>query len=706
MNTDHLRCLCSHHGLGAPTSAPTKVTGGFHHKMWRIETERGTYAVKQLSPDVDLSDEDTVKGYNVSEAIAETFASVGIAAVVALKAADDYLTIVGGHGYLVYPWCDYTALPIGHADTRHGLEIARLLARMHGADIHVAGIKETELEAFPVERVDELVHEAAECHPLCATALSNHRQRLGEIVALHNKAIVELNKELVIGHGDLDQKNILWDHRDRPVLIDWECAGKLNPTYEIIQAALDWSGAASELRPGLFRRMLETYQDTGGELEVDAMEASLDYIAGESLIFLLYRIGLSLEDADSTQEEIEAEQIDLVIASVLRLKQLAPELLDLAGAARGSVGKSGKEALRTRALWPDVLTNDQPFEFDTSACSVERTSEDNYRVRWDGTSRGERIAVYMTDNPANLYDSGIHSLKDLCAPPIESTDREVVIANPDREVRHYFLLQPESGKPIVLAERKVALEGTPNFRDLGGYRTTAGRHLRWGRIYRSGKLTSLTEADVHYFKRLGLSLVCDFRLDFERHTEPSWLEDEDAPNRVELPVSPGSSDSFGKGVSDGIIEVYDSRDLMKDMNRDFVINQTPQYARMFRLMLRGDHPILIHCASGKDRTGFGAAIILDVLGVDEDSIVEDYLLTNQYLSVEKEMEQLSNALVDSQGFVVPDSVLHPMIEVQPEYIKACFEEIEHRYESKQHFYEEALGLDETMIERLKAIYLG
>ena len=69
------------------------------------------------------------------------------------------------------------------------------------------------------------------------------------------------------------------------------------------------------------------------------------------------------------------------------------------------------------------------------------------------------------------------------------------------------------------------------------------------------------------------------------------------------------------------------------------------------------------------------------------------------------MEKLSNAFVDSRGFVVPDSALHPLVEIRPEYIKACFEEIAHRYESKRHFYEAALGLDETMIERLKAIYL-
>jgi protein-tyrosine phosphatase len=705
MNTDHLRCLCSHHRLGAPTSTPTKVPGGYHHKMWRVETEKGTYAIKELSPYADLSDDDTVKGYNVSEAIAETFASVGIAAVVALKAADQYLTIVEDRGYLVYPWCNYTALPRGQIDERHGVEVARLLARMHAADIDVAGTKEATLAAFPIERVDEVLNRASESEPPCTTSRSNHRQYLREIVALHNEAIVELKKKLVIGHGDLDQKNILWDERLRPVIIDWERAGKLNPTYEIIQAALDWSGAAWELRPGLFRRMLEAYQDAGGEFEADAMEASLDYIAGEWLIWLLYAGGVSKAEAKPRRMRIEAERIENPIQIIVRLKQLAPELLDLAGGGRGSAGESGKDALKTRALWPDVLTNDRPFEFDTRACSVERTGDGNYRIRWRGTSRGQRIAVYMTDNPANFYDNSVHSLSDLCAPATESTDDELVIANPDREVRHYFLLRPESGKPIVLAERRVALEGTPNFRDLGGYRTASGRHLRWGRIYRSGKLSSLTEADIHYFKRLGVALVCDFRLDFERRSEPGWLRDEGVPRRAELPVSPGSSESFQKSVGEGIVEVYDSTDLMKAMNRDFVINQTSQYARMFQLMLEGNHPILIHCAAGKDRTGFGAAVILDVLGVDEEIIVEDYLLTNQYLSVEKEMEKLSNAFVDSRGFVIPDSVLHPLIELRPEYIKACFEEIEHRYESKQHFYEAALGLDEAMIDRLKTIYL-
>ena len=115
--------------------------------------------------------------------------------------------------------------------------------------------------------------------------------------------------------------------------------------------------------------------------------------------------------------------------------------------------------------------------------------------------------------------------------------------------------------------------------------------------------------------------------------------------------------------------------------------------------------MLIHCASGKDRTGFGAALILDVLGVEEDEIVADYLLTNACLPLDEEMERLTAHVTDSSGGALAYDVLRPMVEVRPEYILACFEEIRHRYDSKQHFYQAALGLDKEKIERLRENYL-
>ena len=94
-----------------------------------------------------------------------------------------------------------------------------------------------------------------------------------------------------------------------------------------------------------------------------------------------------------------------------------------------------------------------------------------------------------------------------------------------------------------------------------------------------------------------------------------------------------------------------------------------------------------------------------VLGVEEERIIEDYLLTNRYLPIDEEVERLSRTLRDQSGLPVSDKVLRPLLEVRPEYLAACFEEIRARYASREHFFEAALNLDPEKLERLRARYL-
>jgi len=338
--------------------------------------------------------------------------------------------------------------------------------------------------------------------------------------------------------------------------------------------------------------------------------------------------------------------------------------------------------------------------FDLRFCHVQRTPDQNYLIRWHGSQPGQNVAVYMSDNPEHYYAGG-----DLGRPILHTTDQEALISNPDVDVRHYFYLENEQGEGAILAERQLSLQGTPNFRDLGGYEAQDGRRLKWGKLYRSSKLSALTDVDISYVRRLGLTLICDFRQVLEQELEPTFLGGEDSHTIASLPVTPGSSGSFMENLHKGIIAVDDSAGFMEEINRDFVVNQMPQYAEMFQLLLVGDQQLLIHCASGKDRTGFGAALILDVLGVSEEAIVDDYLLTNTYLPVEKEIERLSKEFSDHAGAAVSEELLRPMLEVRPEYIRACFEEIKKRYESRQHFYETALCLDNSKVAKLKDRYL-
>ncbi len=343
--------------------------------------------------------------------------------------------------------------------------------------------------------------------------------------------------------------------------------------------------------------------------------------------------------------------------------------------------------------------------FDISACNVERTKDHNYLVTWralpsEQQLSGDKVAIYMSETPDHFY-AGTH----LGIPVAYATNHIVLIPNPDIGVRHYFYLQSDKGEAVILAERQLSLQGAPNFRDLGGYETQCGRRLKWGKLYRSGKLSELTEWDIGYINRLGVSLVCDFRKEIERELEPTWLGEEHSHTYAGLAVTPGSSESFITNLHNGIIAVDDAAGFMKEINRDFVINQMPQYAEMFRLLLSGEQQLLIHCASGKDRTGFGAALLLDVLGVEEDIIIDDYLLTNTYLPADQEIKRLSNTFTDSTGKPVSDDVLRPLLELRPEYLGACFDEMKKRYESKQHFFESALNLDDSSIKVLKDRYL-
>jgi protein-tyrosine phosphatase len=337
---------------------------------------------------------------------------------------------------------------------------------------------------------------------------------------------------------------------------------------------------------------------------------------------------------------------------------------------------------------------------EQTSSNVERNASEDYIIRWRSPHPGQKTSIYISDDPEYFYGN-----KGPGMPLVQTTDEMALVPNPAKGVRHYFLLDFADGHSVVLAERRLTLQGAPNFRDLGGYEGSDGRHLKWGRLYRSSKLSALSKKDIDYLERLGVTLICDFRQAVEQELEPTVLWESPTHMVAHLPIMPGSSQSFLDNLYSGVIEVQDSAVFMETLNRELVATQMPRYAEMFEFLLASDQRLLIHCASGKDRTGFGAALILDVLGVAEDEIVADYLLTNACLPLEEEMERLATHVTDSSGGALSHEVLRPMVEVRPEYILACFEEIRHRYDSKQHFYESALGLDKQKIERLRDNYL-
>ncbi len=327
-NPGHIQYLCSRLDIGTQQRELSRVYGGFHHKMWRLETNRGTYAVKQLSADTDLHNLDATNHYNVTEAIAETFASHGISTIFALKRNTTYLQVIENVGYLVYPWTNAHALDINDISEKHALQVARVMAKMHCANIANPELKEAPFDIHPEEKIIFLVQRANECNVRHAKVLSEQLPTFLDIVDTQIAAIHVLEKHVVICHGDLDHKNVLWSNSGSPTLIDWEGAQKLNPTYEILLEALDWSGITSSFDYGVFEKFISSYREAGGVIESHSLQAAFDCILGGWLNWLMYNVGRSIDLEDAEQRSTGTAQVELSLSTISRLGHLLPWLMD------------------------------------------------------------------------------------------------------------------------------------------------------------------------------------------------------------------------------------------------------------------------------------------------------------------------------------------------------------------------------------------
>ncbi len=131
----------------------------------------------------------------------------------------------------------------------------------------------------------------------------------------------------MIGHGDLDQKNVLWTENKEALFIDWESARKLKPTYEIVNAALDWSGVTTDFEIKLFHKTLSSYSQSGGFIEKRTVEAAFYGVMGNWMNWMVYSINRAINQTDLEQKNIGIEQVMQVLPTILRIKTLMPELI-------------------------------------------------------------------------------------------------------------------------------------------------------------------------------------------------------------------------------------------------------------------------------------------------------------------------------------------------------------------------------------------
>ena len=242
-----------------------------------------------------------------------------------------------------------------------------------------------------------------------------------------------------------------------------------------------------------------------------------------------------------------------------------------------------------------------------------------------------------------------------------------------------------------LHPRHLNLAGASNFRDLGGYPTGDGRSLRWRKLFRSNHLGHLTEDDVKVVRGLGVKSAFDFRGVQERVAAACAVAEIAVHS---LPIEPTVVALLRAKLQARALSSADALEIMRDSYRGYVRTNTHSFRELFAQLLMDTAPLVIHCTAGKDRTGFACALILHALGVPDQVISEDYLLTNRFYRRDP------NSAPD-----LPADVRQAIGSVESSFLAAGFEAVNAQYGDLESFFRDGLGLGTPERNELKGRYL-
>jgi protein-tyrosine phosphatase len=250
--------------------------------------------------------------------------------------------------------------------------------------------------------------------------------------------------------------------------------------------------------------------------------------------------------------------------------------------------------------------------------------------------------------------------------------------------------------------RILEFEQAHNFRDIGGYRTSSGRTVRWGCVYRSAKLCKLTDADAGRLHALGILAVVDLRTREEREMEPSrWRE---PPPHLHV-SSHENVAAIRQRIRNAGHSVAAAEAVMLDNYASRANSLRNEYRAMFELLAANRTPLLVHCTAGKDRTGAACALILEALGVPRETILADYALTTRLLPrpalrAEGALPVGGRDPASEAAAELPADVLAAVWEAKPAYLESMLDAVEREYGSIAGYLREGLGLTAGQLDAL------
>ncbi|MDN4614875.1 tyrosine-protein phosphatase [Leifsonia sp. F6_8S_P_1B] len=235
---------------------------------------------------------------------------------------------------------------------------------------------------------------------------------------------------------------------------------------------------------------------------------------------------------------------------------------------------------------------------------------------------------------------------------------------------------------------RIPVNGTYNFRDIGGYPADGGA-TRTGKLYRSDGLARLGEEGREALRERRIRVVIDLRDDFEVRALPDDLDGLDV-TVLRLPVFEGSGASAST-IGATLVDLYEKIVLQ---HRDVVVRALREIADT------GDEAVVVHCTAGKDRTGMVVALALLAVGVDRETVIADYAATQANL--DGPWLEGMVALIRSHGVEVTPDLRIILGGSPPEALEAVLDLIDREHGGVREYLLDA-GMDELELAKLRSV---
>lgn len=322
----------------------------------------------------------------------------------------------------------------------------------------------------------------------------------------------------------------------------------------------------------------------------------------------------------------------------------------------------------------------------------EENSIGNCVVKWETTPPIQgNVKVYASTDPEQRPEPNPVAIANIA-------DQRLTIITNNPSKRYYYTLVFNEKYRVKIATRNINITGIQNFRDLGGYPSyNTKKQVKWGMLYRSAEINHLKDFAFKELKNLGIKTIIDLRTPKETLSKEPLQK---GFNIIHIPMSVSNLEQILQGIQNHTILTDTVCRIAETGSRKLIRNHLADFRQIFDVLLDEDnYPVVIHCTSGKGRTGIASAIILSALDINSDIIMEDYLLSNQYFNITQYSKFPYRLPTKTQEAITA------LYSARESYISAALHEIKGLYSDIDTYLRKGIGLKKDEIKKLQSLLL-